>query len=40
LSVQLCGDARVTNFGLFSSPDRRLVFDINNFDETLPGPFE
>ncbi len=40
LNVQLCGDAHVTNFGLFSSPDRRLVFDINDFDEALPGPFE
>jgi len=39
-NVQLCGDAHVTNFGLFSSPDRRLVFDINDFGEALPGPFE
>ncbi|MGW7682651.1 DUF2252 domain-containing protein [Kribbella sp. NPDC054772] len=40
LSVQLCGDAHLSNFGAFASPDRRLVFDINDFDETLPGPFE
>jgi uncharacterized protein (DUF2252 family) len=40
LSVQLCGDAHLANFGAFASPDRRLVFDINDFDETLPGPFE
>ena len=40
LSVQLCGDAHLSNFGMFSSPERRLVFDINDFDETLPGPFE
>jgi uncharacterized protein (DUF2252 family) len=38
--VQLCGDAHLSNFGAFASPDRRLVFDINDFDETLPGPFE
>jgi len=38
--VQLCGDAHLANFGLFQSPERRLVFDINDFDETLPGPFE
>jgi uncharacterized protein (DUF2252 family) len=38
--VQLCGDAHVANFGLFYSPERRLVFDANDFDETLPGPFE
>ena len=38
--VQLCGDAHLSNFGVFGSPERRLVFDINDFDETLPGPFE
>jgi uncharacterized protein (DUF2252 family) len=40
LTAQLCGDAHVSNFGIFNSPDRRLVFDVNDFDETLPGPFE
>jgi uncharacterized protein (DUF2252 family) len=40
LEVQLCGDAHLSNFGVFASPERRLVFDINDFDETLPGPFE
>jgi uncharacterized protein (DUF2252 family) len=40
LSVQSCGDAHLSNFGLFASPERRLVFDINDFDETLPGPWE
>ena len=40
LTVQLCGDAHLANFGLFASPERRLVFDINDFDETLPGPWE
>ena len=40
LRVQLCGDAHLSNFGAFASPERRLVFDINDFDETLPGPFE
>jgi uncharacterized protein (DUF2252 family) len=39
-TVQLCGDAHLANFGLFSSPERRLVFEANDFDETLPGPFE
>jgi uncharacterized protein (DUF2252 family) len=38
--VQLCGDAHLSNFGLFASPERQLVFDINDFDETLPGPWE
>jgi uncharacterized protein (DUF2252 family) len=38
--VQCCGDAHLSNFGLFASPDRRLVFDLNDFDETLPGPWE
>src|ERR1700729_4558599 len=40
LPVQLCGDAHLSNFGAFGSPERRLVFDVNDFDETLPGPFE
>ena len=40
LDVQLCGDAHLSNFGGFAAPDRRLVFDVNDFDETLPGPFE
>src|SRR5207244_543718 len=40
LRVQLCGDAHLSNFGGFASPDRDLVLDINDFDETLPGPFE
>lgn len=40
LQVQLCGDAHLSNFGVFASPERTLVFDINDFDETLPGPFE
>jgi uncharacterized protein (DUF2252 family) len=40
LRVQLCGDAHLLNFGVFGSPERRLVFDLNDFDETLPGPFE
>ncbi len=39
-SVQLCGDAHLSNFGVFKAPDRRLVFSLNDFDETLPGPFE
>jgi uncharacterized protein (DUF2252 family) len=40
LRVQLCGDAHLSNFGAFASPERRLVFDLNDFDEALPGPFE
>jgi uncharacterized protein (DUF2252 family) len=40
LQVQLCGDAHLSNFGAFAGPDRRLMFSINDFDETLPGPFE
>jgi uncharacterized protein (DUF2252 family) len=40
LNVQLCGDAHLSNFGLFASPERVLLFDANDFDETLPGPFE
>ena len=40
LEAQLCGDAHLSNFGAFASPERRLVFDLNDFDETLPGPWE
>jgi hypothetical protein len=40
LRSQPCGDAHLSNFGAYASPERRLVFDINDFDETLPGPFE
>jgi len=40
IRVQLCGDAHLANFGMFAAPDRRLVFDLNDFDETLPGPFD
>jgi uncharacterized protein (DUF2252 family) len=40
LEAQLCGDAHLSNFGVFAAPERRLVFDLNDFDETLPGPFE
>ena len=40
LRVQVCGDAHLANFGAFASPERNLVFDVNDFDETLPGPFE
>ena len=40
LKVQLCGDAHLSNFGGFAAPDRRMVFSLNDFDETLPGPFE
>ena len=40
LAVQACGDAHLSNFGIFGAPDRRLVFDVNDFDETLPGPWE
>jgi len=39
-TVQLCGDAHLSNFGMYASPDRTLLFDVNDFDETLPGPFE
>jgi len=39
-NVQLCGDAHLSNFGAYASPDRELVFDVNDFDETLPGPWE
>src|SRR3954454_24355444 len=40
LGAQLCGDAHLSNFGGFASPERQLLFDLNDFDETLPGPFE
>ncbi len=40
IAVQLCGDAHLSNFGLFGTPERRMLFDINDFDETLPGPWE
>jgi uncharacterized protein (DUF2252 family) len=40
LHTQLCGDAHLSNFGVYAAPDRSLVFDVNDFDETLPGPFE
>ncbi|MDA0160778.1 DUF2252 domain-containing protein [Solirubrobacter ginsenosidimutans] len=40
LHTQLCGDAHLSNFGAFAAPDRRLIFGLNDFDETLPGPFE
>ena len=40
LTVQLCGDAHLANFGVFNTPERNLVFSVNDFDETLPGPFE
>jgi hypothetical protein len=40
LDAQLCGDAHLSNFGVFASPERRMLFDLNDFDETLPGPFE
>jgi uncharacterized protein (DUF2252 family) len=40
IRVQACGDAHLSNFGVFAAPDRRLVFDLNDFDESLPGPWE
>ena len=40
LMVQACGDAHLANFGLYASPERKLVFDLNDFDETLQGPWE
>jgi uncharacterized protein (DUF2252 family) len=40
LRTQLCGDAHLSNFGAFAAPDRRMIFGVNDFDETLPGPFE
>jgi uncharacterized protein (DUF2252 family) len=40
VTVQLCGDAHLSNFGLFGTPERKMIFDLNDFDETLPGPWE
>ncbi|NCC34517.1 MAG: DUF2252 domain-containing protein, partial [Chloroflexia bacterium] len=40
ITVQLCGDCHLSNFGVYASPERALLFDLNDFDETLPGPFE
>jgi uncharacterized protein (DUF2252 family) len=40
LTVQLCGDCHLSNFGVFATPERNIIFDLNDFDETLPGPFE
>ncbi|MCO5222771.1 MAG: DUF2252 domain-containing protein [Thermomicrobiales bacterium] len=40
IAAQLCGDAHISNFGFYASPERQLIFDINDFDETLPGPWE
>ena len=40
IRVQACGDCHLSNFGLFATPERNLIFDINDFDETLPAPFE
>ena len=40
IRAQLCGDAHLSNFGVFASPEREMLFDINDFDETLPGPWE
>ncbi|MFM7330480.1 MAG: DUF2252 family protein, partial [Brachymonas sp.] len=40
VTVQLCGDAHLSNFGLFASPERRMLFGLNDFDETVPGPFD
>ena len=40
LTVQLCGDAHIANFGIFATPERNVIFDVNDFDETLPGPWE
>ena len=40
INVQLCGDAHVLNFGLWRTPERNLSFDLRDFDETVPGPFE
>ena len=40
LNTQICGDAHLSNFGVFASPERQAMFDINDFDETLPGPWE
>ena len=38
--VQVCGDAHLANFGVFATPERNLIFDVNDFDETLPAPWE
>ena len=40
ITAQICGDAHLSNFGMYGSPERKLVFDLNDFDETLPGPWE
>src|SRR6185503_16407003 len=40
LIAQLCGDCHLSNFGVYATPERNIVFDLNDFDETLPGPFE
>jgi uncharacterized protein (DUF2252 family) len=40
IQAQLCGDAHLLNFGAYASPERALLFDLNDFDETLPGPWE
>ena len=40
IKVQICGDAHLSNFGFYATPDRNLAFDVNDFDETLPGPWE
>ena len=40
IRAQICGDAHLSNFGAFASPERRMMFDVNDFDETLPGPWE
>ena len=40
IMVQACGDAHIANFGVFATPERHLIFDVNDFDETLPGPWE
>src|ERR1035441_4638585 len=40
IRVEACGDTHLLNFGMFAAPDRRLVFDVNDFDETLPAPFD
>jgi uncharacterized protein (DUF2252 family) len=40
IQVQLCGDAHLSHFGVYASPERALLFDVNDFDETLPGPWE
>src|SRR5258708_23215267 len=40
IQVQVCGDAHLSNFGIYATPERNQVFDVNDFDETLPGPWE